>query len=133
MARLTVWPCLGCGHLRIKGRMAPSRCYPCARPLGVGEHSLKDEGANVDDNERRHLSRAAAALTFIIARLHSRAAAIRSTPVSGSAAKYKSVTGRNIAHNLAARSRRALAMTETELSDIASAATTGLSRIPNVG
>ena len=36
-------------------------------------------------------------------------------------------------HRRAARSRRAFAITDTELSDIASAATTGLSRKPNVG
>ena len=37
------------------------------------------------------------------------------------------------AHSLAARRRSALAITDTELSDIASAATAGLSRTPNAG
>ena len=36
-------------------------------------------------------------------------------------------------HSRAARSRNALAMTDTELNDIASAATTGLSTIPKLG
>ena len=36
-------------------------------------------------------------------------------------------------HRCAVRRRRAFAMTDTELSDIASAATTGLSRMPKVG
>ena len=36
-------------------------------------------------------------------------------------------------YSRAARRRRALAMTDTELSDIAKAAITGLSRMPNIG
>jgi hypothetical protein len=36
-------------------------------------------------------------------------------------------------HKCAARRRRALAMTDTELRDIANAATTGLSRMPKAG
>ena len=39
----------------------------------------------------------------------------------------------NAGHSFTARNRSALAMTDTELKDIASAATTGLSRIPNSG
>jgi hypothetical protein len=36
-------------------------------------------------------------------------------------------------HSFAARNRNAFAMTDTELRDIAKAATTGLSRIPKIG
>ena len=40
---------------------------------------------------------------------------------------------RNAPYNSTDLRRRALPMTDTELSDMASAATTGLSRIPNAG
>lgn len=36
-------------------------------------------------------------------------------------------------YNRVARKRKALAITDTELNDIASAATTGVSRMPNIG